>query len=80
MHQQTTKRLIIRPVIRGGTKIGLDLVPISYAFHWDAVQNGLTGKTDNVLFRLDIFSGYGPFQHPAQTITSLPFRLQIPVP
>ncbi len=72
--------LLFFPTIRGGSKIGMELDPVSYTFHWDTTRNGLTGKADNVLFRFDIFSGYGPFQRPAQTIYSLPFRVQIPAP
>lgn len=66
------------PVLQGGNRTAFQIAPVPHQFVWDAAQDGLTGDYPTVSFRLDIFSGYGPFVQAKQTIYAPPFALHMP--
>jgi hypothetical protein len=71
------------PAVAAGDPVTVD-VPASpagtaYVYDWDIFASGVSGDSDNVVFRLDAYQGFigaGPYQHPFRTGWTQPFRVR----
>jgi hypothetical protein len=49
---------------------------VEHVYTWDVYDSGFFGSSDNVVFRLDVMSMSGPFQHAMQSALSPSFRIR----
>jgi hypothetical protein len=49
---------------------------VEQTYMWDTAASGFFGRSDNVVFRLDVSAPSGPFQHARSSAVSPPFRLR----